>query len=162
MVKRVVIGSDGAGLALKDVIKAHLIERGIEVDDVGTLDREHRVDFYQAGFNVGMAMCTGNYDRGFVMCGSGMGIHIAAGKFPGVHCAMCESLATAQRARLANNANVLSMGGGQISPELGIQMADAFIDTEFCEGMPERFAELHRKAYEAINNFPYWEYAKKD
>ena len=137
MDKKLIIGSDPAGFTLKEAVKAHLIEEGYEITDVGTLSPDKPVDYYDVGFIVGKAVSEKEFERGIIVCGSGMGVHIVAGKFPGVYCAVCESPWPVNRCRAINNCNVLAMGGFFITESYGIMMADTFLNTEFLEGFGE-------------------------
>ena len=155
MIKKVVIGADPSGFSLKEAVKAHLIEKGYEVTDLGMVKKDEPVMYWVAGQRVGKAVSTGEFERGLIFCGSGMGIHIAAGKFPHVHCALCESLETARRSRVANNCNILAMGGFYTAPRLACMMADAFLETEFCQDEDQAFYDLHLDGYEGIENYDY-------
>lgn len=155
MVKKVVVGADPAGFPLKEAIKAHLIEKGYEVTDLGMLKEDEPIMFQIVGQRVGKAVSEGQFERGLIFCGSGMGIHIAASKFPHVHCALCESIETAKRSRVANNCNILAMGGFYIAPRLGCMMADAFLETEFAEGQNQWFYDYHMKGYQEIEDYDY-------
>lgn len=149
MSKKAIIASDPGAAALKDVVKAHLQGRGYEVEDVGsTADTE--VPYYEAGFRVGQAVSEKQYEVGIVLCGSGMGVNLAANMFPGVFCAVCESLYSAKLSRAVNDANVLALGSNLIAPRLACKMVDAFLDTKFLEDFPEGDPEFLGKAVEIL------------
>lgn len=157
--KKVVVGADFAGMPLKDAVKAHLIERGWEVTDVTpTLDESDM--YHRIGFKVGSQVSEGNFHKGIAVCGSGMGIHVAASKCPHVHAAVCETLASAKRAATANNCNVMAMGAFFVGPELGMAMADAFLENELGDGYEdwEGFYEYHKLGYDECENFDYEAY----
>ena len=82
MDKKLIIGADPAGYKLKESVKAHLIEQGYDITDVGTLSPEEPVEYHKVGFAVGKAISEKKFERGLLFCGSGMGVHIVAGKFP--------------------------------------------------------------------------------
>lgn len=147
MDKKIIIGADLSGFSLKEAVVAHLKKRGFEVTDVGTLTGDAPVDHWTAGFNVGSAISKKEFERGIVICGTGQGIAIAANKFPGVLCGLCESVFAVDRARTFNNINVLALGGFFQGPVLGIKMVDTFLDTEWRQGMDEETTTFLGKAY---------------
>lgn len=151
MEKRIIIGSDISGFTLKEATKTHLKKIGYDVTDVGTLTEDAPVDYWTVGFNVGSAVSNKEFERGIVICGTGQGVSIAANKFPGVLCGLCESVFAVNRARTYNNINVLGLGGFLQAPVLGIEMVDTFLNTEWKQGMDEDTAKLLEKAYAAMN-----------
>jgi ribose 5-phosphate isomerase B len=126
------------GYALKEAVKTHLESRGVEVLDLGCHDTGQFYKFPSAGERVARALQQGVAVLAINCCGSGTGASIAAGKFRGVCAVSCESVATARLARVVNDANCLCMGESIVTPELGCQMADAFIAAEFqdADGIP--------------------------
>lgn len=134
---KIAIASDHGGFALKEVVKAHLEERGLEVMDLGT-HSEASVDYPVYGKACGEAVVSGEADCGIVVCGTGIGISIAANKVKGVRCGLCTSVEMAQLTKQHNNANVLALGGRTTAPELALQIVDAWLDTEFEGGRHER------------------------
>lgn len=127
---KIVVASDHGGYALKLKVAAHLKERGIEVEDLGT-HSEESVDYPVYGKACGEAVVSGRGDLGMVFCGTGIGIYIAANKVHGVRCALVTSVETAHLAKEHNNANVLAMGGRTTDPELAVRMTDEWLDTVF-------------------------------
>ena len=127
---KIVVASDHGGYALKLKVAAHLKERGIEVEDLGT-HSEESVDYPVYGKACGEAVFSGRGDLGMVFCGTGIGISIAANKVHGVRCALVTSVETAHLAKEHNNANVLAMGGRTTDPELAVRMTDEWLDTVF-------------------------------
>ena len=128
--KKIVIGCDHGGFELKNEITAHLEKRGIEVTDVGT--------YSTASCNYpdyARAVCTkiqsGEFERGILVCGTGIGISIAANKHNGIRAACCSDTFSARMTRMHNDANVLCMGGRVVGPGLACDMVDLFVDTEF-------------------------------
>lgn len=134
---KIAIASDHGGFALKEVVKAHLEERGLEVMDLGT-HSEASVDYPVYGKACGEAVVSGEADCGIVVCGTGIGISIAANKVKGVRCGLCTSVEMAQLTKQHNNANVLALGGRTTAPDLALQIVDAWLDTEFEGGRHER------------------------
>lgn len=134
---KIAIASDHGGFELKEIVKAHLEERGLEALDLGT-HSDASVDYPVYGKACGEAVVNGDADCGIVVCGTGIGISIAANKVKGVRCGLCTSVEMAQLTKQHNNANVLALGGRTTAPELALQIVDAWLDTEFEGGRHER------------------------
>lgn len=131
------IGSDHGGYALKQEIMKHLSERGIAYRDYGTYSDES-CDYPDYGEAVGRAVASGECERGIVVCGTGIGISIAANKVRGVRCALCGDCFSAQMAREHNDANVLALGARVLGPGLALKIVDTFLDSAFAGGRHER------------------------
>ena len=129
----IAIASDHAGPSLKDIFKAKLEERGYTVLDLGTHGAES-VDYPDYGKAVGDAVASGEADRGIVICGTGIGISIAANRIPGVRAAVCHDVTSTKLAREHNDANVMALGVRVIGPEVALDCLDAFFATEFSGG----------------------------
>jgi len=157
--KYIVMGSDISGYSLKETIKKHLVDLGWTVEDVGVTDPHDPKPemFHRVGFKVGAKISEGEYEKGIVICGTGMGIHIAANKCPGVQAAVVESVRSAKRASQANNTNVLGMGGFWMSPADGIEAVDEWLGTKLGDGWEENqiFTDYHKLAFDEINAFDY-------
>ncbi len=126
----IAIGSDHGGFDLKELVKAHLKERGIEYKDYGCPDRSS-CDYPVYGRAVAEAVASGECEKGIVICTTGIGISITANKVKGIRCALCADTVSAKLTRLHNDANVLAMGAGIIGANLAISITDTFLDTEF-------------------------------
>ena len=126
----IAVASDHGGFALKDIVKKHLLERGFKVVDLGT-DSEASVDYPVYGKACGEAVASGKADIGIVVCGTGIGISIAANKVKGIRCGLCTSVEMAKLTKQHNNANILALGGRTTAPELAVEIVDAWLDTEF-------------------------------
>ena len=128
--KKIVIGCDHGGFELKNEIIAHLEKRGIEVTDVGTYSTAscNYPDYARA---VCRKIQSGEFERGILVCGTGIGISIAANKHNGIRAACCSDTFSARMTRMHNDANVLCMGGRVVGPGLACDMVDLFVDTEF-------------------------------
>ncbi len=135
---KLVIGSDHGGYALKEVVKAYLLEQGHEVCDRGTDNGETSVDYPDYGRAVAEDVAAGKYDFGIVICGTGIGISIAANKVRGVRAALCTDPYMARMARAHNDANVLALGGRVIGPGLAADIVDAFLNGQFEGGRHTR------------------------
>ena len=137
----VAIAGDHGGFALKQRIREHLIERGIKIADLGT-DSEESVDYPEFGKACAQAVASGKADRGIVICGTGIGISIAANRIRGIRCGLCTSVEMAELSRKHNNANMLAMGGRITSVEDAIRITDAWLDPEFAGGRHSRRVDM--------------------
>jgi ribose 5-phosphate isomerase B len=138
----VAIAADHAGYALKEELKADLHERGVALIDLGTGGPES-VDYPDFGEAVGRAVATGEAERGIVICGTGIGISIAANRIAGVRSAVCHDATSARLARAHNDANVMALGARLIGPEVARDCVAAFLGTPFEGG--ERHVRRIRK-----------------
>lgn len=130
---KIALGADHGGYELKNEIRAHLEEQGIEILDFGTNTKDS-VDYPRYGFYVGDAVTKGKADLGIVVCGTGLGISIAANKVPGVRAAVCTETYSARMAREHNNANILALGGRVTGLGLALDIVDMFVKTPFAGG----------------------------
>ena len=128
----IALGCDSAGFALMQSIKSHLDRRGIVYKDFGTYSDEP-VDYPIYGEKVAVAVLDGTCERGIVICGTGIGISIAANRFLAVRCALCHDVFSAKSTRLHNDSNVLAMGGRVIGVGLACEIVDAWLDTPFSD-----------------------------
>lgn len=136
----VAIGSDHAGFPLKQAVIQLLDELGLSYQDFGATS-ETSVDYPDYGRAVAEAVARGEYDRGILICGTGIGMSIVANKVRGVRAALCHEPYSARMSRLHNNANVLAMGGRVIGPAMAREVAQAFLETEFEAGRHQRRVE---------------------
>lgn len=137
----IAIASDHGGFALKETIKEYLRERGDKIVDLGTTSEES-VDYPIYGKACGEAVASGKAERGIVICGTGIGISIAANKVKGVRCGLCTSVEMAELTRQHNNANVLALGGRTTDPQLALDIVRTFLDTEFEGGRHKRRTDM--------------------
>ena len=129
----IVIASDHAGFALKQELMAHLTEKGVAFEDVGTYTTEScHYPVYAEKAARGVA--DGTYEKGILVCGTGLGMSIAANKIPGVRCAMLSDCFSAEMCRAHNDANMIALGGRVIGPELAKRIVDTFLTAEFLGG----------------------------
>lgn len=143
---RVCIASDHGGFDLKTHLVAYLNNRdhwhaGYAVTDLGC-DSKDSVDYPLYGKRVGLAVTQGEFDYGIVICGTGIGISIAANRFPSVRAALCYDVTTARLCREHNDANVLALGARQTAPELAEEIVRMFLLTEFEGGRHQRRIDL--------------------
>ncbi len=130
---RLIVGSDHAGFALKEQMKAYLQQKGNDVTDVGTTS-ESSVDYPDYAEQVGRAVSAGDADFGVLVCGSGLGMAIAANKVPGVRAVQLMDTEMAKMARMHNNANVVTLAGRYTEPAQAEAILDTFLSTPFESG----------------------------
>lgn len=146
--EKMIIGCDHGGFELKNEIISHLNKRGIEVSDVGTYttDSCNYPDYARA---LCKRIQSGEFERGILVCGTGIGISIAANKHNGIRAACCSDTFSARMTRMHNDANVLCLGGRVVGAGLACDMVDLFIDTEFEGGRHtarvEMLAEIEKE-----------------
>lgn len=128
--KMIALGADHAGYELKNIIKEHLGQKGFQILDFGT-DTSESVDYPDYGFKVGQAIIEKKADLGIVVCGTGIGISIAANKVQGIRAALCTDSYMARMAREHNNANVLAIGSRVIGPGAALDIVDTFLASSF-------------------------------
>lgn len=137
------IGSDHGGFELKNHIIKHLEEKGIEYKDFGCYD-EKSVDYPDIAQIVCNSINNGECERGILICGTGIGISIAANKIDGIRAAHCHDVYSAQMSKRHNNANVLCMGGRVIGSELAFMIVDNWLNAEFEGGRhAARIEKIH-------------------
>ena len=137
----IAIASDHGGFKLKETIRKYLAERGEKVVDLGT-SSEEPVDYPIFGKACAEAVASGKAERGIVVCGTGIGISIAANKVKGIRCGLCTSVEMAELTRKHNNANILALGGRTTEPDLALDIVKAFLDTEFEGGRHKRRTDM--------------------
>lgn len=133
----IALGSDHGGYQLKETIKKHLEEKGYEVKDYGTYSEES-CDYPQYGKAVGKAVASGECEKGILVCGTGIGISLAANKVKGIRAAVCSDTFSAKYTRLHNDANILAMGQRVVGPGLALELVDIFLNTEYEGGRHQR------------------------
>ena len=162
--KQVLVAADFAGAPLKNAVVAHLKSKGWEITDIGVQgpDDPNPEMFHRIGFQVGAKIAEREFERALIFCGTGMGIHIAASKCPHVHAAVVESVPAALRCITGNNCNVLAMGAFYVAPQMGIEIADAFLNHQLGDGYESwhNFYEFHKLAYDEIEAFDYEAFKK--
>lgn len=137
------IGCDHGGFELKGHIIEHLKEIGVEYKDFGTCD-ENSVDYPDIAEKVGNAVVSGECENGILICGTGIGISIAANKIKGVRAALCGDVYSAKMTKQHNNANIICMGGRVIGRELAFMIVDTWLNEEFLGGRhANRIEKIH-------------------
>jgi len=135
--EKIAIGSDHVGYELKPTIIDYLKELGYEVKDFGTYSTE-RTDYPIYGKKVGEVVASGEYDLGIVICGTGVGISLAANKVPGIRAVVCSEPYSAQLSKMHNNTNILAFGSRVVGPELAKMIVKTWLDATFVGGRHAR------------------------
>lgn len=142
---KIALGADHGGYELKEQVKKYLNDKGFEVLDLGAHSTES-VDYPEFGKAVGNAVVEGKADRGIIICGTGIGISIAANRIPGVRAALCTNTTMAKLTREHNDANVLALGARMVGDVLALDMVDTFLTTEFEGGRhATRIAKIEKE-----------------
>jgi ribose 5-phosphate isomerase B len=134
---RIHLGSDHAGFPLKESVKAHLLAEGHAVTDVGAFS-EDSVDYPVIAEQVGRAVAAGDADAGVLVCGTGLGMAIAANKVPGVRAVQVNDVSFAEMSRRHNDANVVTLAGRSLSAVAAASIVDVFLGTGFEGGRHQR------------------------
>ena len=129
---KLAIGCDHGGFELKKEVLEHLVARGIEVTDVGCNDGAS-CDYPVYSKKVTDLINSGEVELGILICGTGIGMSMAANKEPGIRAALCHDVFSAKATREHNNANILCMGARVVGPGLALMIIDTFLDTPFSE-----------------------------
>ncbi len=126
----IALGCDHGGFELMQEVKKHLDDRKLEYKDFGTYSTAS-VDYPEYAQKVAKAVQSGECEKGILICGTGIGISIAANKFKGIRAALCHDCFSAEATRQHNDANILAMGGRIIGPGHALKIVDIFLDTPF-------------------------------
>lgn len=138
------IGCDHGGFALKNAIMAYLDEKGIEYRDFGSYNPD-RCDYPEIAVAVAHGVADGIFERGILVCGTGIGMSLAANKVDGIRAAVCSDHFSCRYTRLHNDANILCLGGRVIGEGTACELVDIFLETEFMGGRhAERIALLEK------------------
>jgi ribose 5-phosphate isomerase B len=127
------VGSDHNAFELKEVVKAYIEGLGHEVIDYGCYSKDE-IDYPGVAFNVATEINNGVIERGILICGTGIGMSIAANKVPGIRSAQCHDVYSAERAQLSNNAQIITMGAKVIGEELAKEVVKAYLNVSFQGG----------------------------
>ena len=133
----IVIASDHGGYALKQELMAHLKEKGVEFEDIGTYS-EASCNYPEYAERAARGVAEGKYEKGILVCGTGIGISIAANKVKGIRCCACSDCYSAKMSRAHNDANMLALGARVVGTELGRMIAQTFLTSEFEGGRHQR------------------------
>ncbi len=154
----IAIASDLSGFPLKEAIVDHLNQRGdIELLDFGIDSVEHPKPYFEQAPKVAEAVQSQRVDKGILICGTGQGMAIVANKHKGVYACVVDDIFSGERAKIVNNANVITMGGWITAPFLGTQIVDAWLSMHFTQKMEFKrdFLENAFRQVQALeeNNF---------
>ena len=138
---KLALASDHGGFKLKEAVKAHLIEKGYEILDLGT-NSEDSVDYPKFAPACGHAGACGHAARVIVCCGTGIGISLAANKVPGIRCAVITNPFMAEMCRKHNDANIIALGGRVLSEEEALGLVDIWLENEFEGGRHQRRVDM--------------------
>lgn len=147
---KVAIACEASSFQLKEQVKKHILDLGYEVVDAGQQSEEENVLYYEAAANLAKKIQSGECERGIVFCGTGAGASLIVNKFKGVYCVACESIFTAEKISLINNANVLAMGSRVVSFDMACEMAERFLAGRWCEGFAEQRRKNNERGYEVL------------
>ncbi|MDF3002562.1 MAG: rpiB [Bacillota bacterium] len=128
---KIALAADHGGFELKEKVKVYLLDKGYEALDLGSDNGEISVDYPNYGKLCGETVVKGEADKGIVVCGTGIGISIAANKVKGIRCALCTNVFMAEMASKHNNANILSLGGRVLDTALALEIVETWLTTEF-------------------------------
>jgi ribose 5-phosphate isomerase B len=145
MTTPIAVGSDEAGYALKEELKGYLNEQGYEVTDYGCPSPDP-VDYPDIAIAVAKAVATGRHERAVLVCGTGIGMAIAANKVPGVYATVAHDPYSAAKARTSNNAQIISLGSRVVAPELAKTLLRTWLEAEFSGGGSARKVDKIRAA----------------
>jgi len=128
--KPIIIGCDHGGYELKEKIKAYLVDRGYQIFDAGTKSQVS-VNYVDFGKKVAQAVSIGEYSKGILLCGTGLGMSMVANRFARVRAALCSDIFAAKMSRLHNDANILVLGGRVLGDILAFEIVQTWLDTGF-------------------------------
>ena len=128
--KKIIIGSDHAAFQMKETIKSFLHENGFKVSDQGP-ESTDSVDYPDFGVKVAALVASEKYERGILMCGTGLGMSMVANRFPHVRAALCGDVFSAAMSRQHNDSNILVMGGRMIGDVLALEIVKVWLETPF-------------------------------
>lgn len=129
---KIAIGCDEAAFSMKEKVKEHLLSKGYEVKDFGVYD-ENPVLYPDIAMKVAVPVSKGEFDRGILICGTGIGMAMTANKVKGIRAAVCHDPFSTERSILSNNAQIMCMGARVIAPQLALMLVDQWLSLEFKE-----------------------------
>ena len=148
---KIAIDCDDAGIGLKAVLKEHLIKNGVDVTDLDYLGGKSDAFYPEIGYNLALKIKNGDFERGILICGTGLGMAMIANKVETVYAGVCHDVFSAERLRKSNDAQVITMGARVIGPELAKTIIDAWLVSEFQGGgstaKVEQMRSLERQSF---------------
>lgn len=152
---KVVIDCDDAAVELKKTIIEHLEKSGVEMKDLDYLGANKGAFYPEIGYNLALTIQRGEFDRGILICGTGLGMAMIANKVEGVFAGVCHDVFSAERLRKSNDAQVITMGARVIGPELAKTIIDAWLKSEFQGGgstpKVQQMRDLEAKSFHPEN-----------
>ena len=139
----IVIASDHGGYALKQELMAHLTEKGVEFEDIGTYS-EASCNYPEYAERAARGVAEGKYEKGILVCGTGIGMSLAANKIPGIRCALLSDVMSARLTREHNDTNMMALGAAVTGEMLALEIVDVWLDTEFSH------AERHQRRIDKV------------
>jgi ribose 5-phosphate isomerase B len=143
------LASDHFGYPLKKVIADHLKEKGVDFEDLGVNSENEVVDYPDVALKACMTIKEGKHQYGILVCGTGIGMAMAANKIPGIYAAPAHDIYSAERAKKSNDSNVMTLGRHVVGPELAKMLVDAWLVSEFGGGrsLPkvQKIREIEKK-----------------
>lgn len=150
----IVLGADAYGYELKEALREHLVRRGdMRIVDASVQATDADTPYYKTADTVATRVARGEFERGILVCGTGMGMCIIANKHPGVFAAVCENVDAAVKSRSINNSNVLTLGGFVTQATEAIQIVDAWLAAEFTQGWEPELQSWLRSSMDDIATF---------
>lgn len=146
---KVIIGADHGGYELKNHISIWLKHNQYEVEDVGVFSSDS-VDYPDIALKVANEVANGNYERGIIVCGSGVGVSITANKVKGIRAVLCHDSVLARLSREHNDTNIITMGGRFIAKEMAYEILDVWFNTRFTNGRHSERLEKIKKIEEKL------------
>ena len=141
MEKEIIIGSDHGGFEMKEQLKALLRDKAYQVSDAGCYDTSS-VNYPDIARKVSKSVANGEFNRGILVCGTGIGMSIAANRIPKIRATLCHDHFTAKMSREHNNSNILVLGGRVLGPEIANEILDTWLNTEFGGGRHQMRCEM--------------------
>lgn len=153
MSMRIIVGSDFYGFSLKESVKEYLQNSGYKVIDCGVDNTENVTPYYSIASSVAQRIINGEFERGILVCGTGMGMSIIANKHPGIYASVCENTFAAEKSRSINNSNVLTLGAMVTTDSVAKGIVDVWLKTEFTEGWDISIKNWLQNSVDEISSF---------
>jgi ribose 5-phosphate isomerase B len=154
-VTRIAIDCDDTAIELKNTVYLHIKSLGISVTDLDYCAANKDTSYPEIGYNLALKIKNGEFERGILICGTGLGMAMIANKVEGVYAGVCHDVYSAERLRKSNDAQVLTMGARVIGPELAKTIIDAWLKSEFSGGgslaKVRKMRELERRSFHPVN-----------
>lgn len=150
---KIAIGCDENAVAMKEAIKEHLTTRGFSWEDFGCQAHE-KILYPEIAHALAKSIASQEYERGILLCGTGLGMAIAANKVPGVRAATCHDMYSAERCRKSNDAQIITMGSQVIGLELAKKLVDVWLDSEFAGGRSKPKVDAIKELDELYRRLP--------